>query len=288
MAKGLSYYARRLRWLLHYYRGEHDVTIETANGLLSCRNKDWLIGKHLFTLRNYEFDFIKMSLAFLRSEGLLRPGMNHTVADIGSNLGMICIALLRENAFEKAVAFEPSPESFRLLQKNVGQNGLAGRIDCFPLALSSADGELSFELAEDNSGDSRVRQTSMEGTMDEHRRPTVSVAAKRFDSFLAEASVDPDQIDLLWIDVQGHEGHFFKGAERFFANRKVPVISEFWGYGIGRSGMSREEYCETVERTFSKFYVLNEGRYESRPISDVKGLFETHSRPREIANLVFV
>lgn len=288
MAKGLGYYARRLQWLLHYYRGEHDVTVETANGLLSCSSKDWLIGKHLFTLRNYEFDFIRISLEFLRSEGFLQPGRNNTVVDIGSNLGMICVAFLRENAFEKALAFEPSPETFRLLQKNVDQNGLTDRIDCFPVALTSHDGEIGFEISEDNSGDSRVRQTSEKGTMNEHRRRTVSVPAKRFDTFLEENEIDPDQIDLLWMDVQGHEGHFFRGAENFLARGAVPVISEFWGYGIGRSGMSKQEYCDVVEKTFSKLFVLNGERYEPVPISEIGRLFETHSRPREIASLLFI
>lgn len=288
MAKGLSYYARRLQWLAHYYRGEHDVTMATANGILSCRNKDWLIGKHLFTHRDYEFDFIRMSLEFLQTNGLLRPGRNQTVADIGANLGMICIALLREQAFDKAIAFEPLPESFRLLKKNVEQNGLAERIDCFPLALSSEDGEIGFEIATDNSGDSRVRRTSAMGTMNEHRRETVPVRAARFDTFLTENAVDPDEIDLLWIDIQGHEGHFFKGAEKFFERRKVPVISEFWGYGIGRSGMSAKEYGEIAARTFSRFFVLNGNRYESKPIAEIETLFETHSKPREIANLILV
>ena len=54
MAKGLGHYLKLLQWTLHYYRPEHDVTIETANGILSVSSKDWLIGKHLFIRRNYE------------------------------------------------------------------------------------------------------------------------------------------------------------------------------------------------------------------------------------------
>lgn len=288
MAKGLSYYARRLQWLLHYYRGEHDVTVQTANGLLSCRNKDWLIGKHLFTHRNYEFEFIKMSLDFLRSNGFLKAGTGATVADVGANLGMISIALLRENEFRNALAFEPSPGSFRLLTKNVEQNGLNEKMSCFPFALSSTDGEIAFEIDESNSGDSRVRAGPVEGAMNEHRRRTAEVPAKRFDTFIRENAIDPAEIDLLWIDVQGHEGHFFKGAEEFFARRKVPVICEFWGYGIRRSGMSMTEYCDMIGRTFSRVFVLTDGRYESRPMDEISRLFETHKNPREIANLVFV
>lgn len=282
----LDQYWRRLLWSLHYYRPSHDVTIETANGRLSCNSRDWLIGKQLYIQRNYEFDFIRKSLDFLRSEGLLQVGKNNTVVDIGANLGMICIALLDQEAFEHAIAFEPSPESFRLLEKNAAQNSLEEKIQCFPFALSSRNEELTFEIARGNSGDNRIRETLRRGKMDEGSRKTFSALAKTFDTFLEETEIDPHCIDLFWIDIQGHEGHFFQGANQFFSQRKVPVITEFWSYGIGRSGMSQDEYCAVVENTFSMFYHFVENKYLARPISELRTLFAKYSGPREIANII--
>ncbi|HLL99665.1 MAG TPA: FkbM family methyltransferase [Pyrinomonadaceae bacterium] len=290
MARSLDYYWKLLQWTLHHYRPEHDVTIETANGLLSCSSRDWLIGKHLFVHRNYELDFIKTSIRFLESEGFLKPGKKRAVADIGANLGMICIALLRENFFEKAIAFEPSPRNFRLLEKNVRQNNFADRIRCFPLALSSENKSIEFEIDETNSGDSRVRKTEGGGELKEHKRRLVSVEAKTFDSFLPEneAAASPREIDLFWIDIQGHEGHFFKGARRFFQEHKVPVINEFWGYGILRSGMTREEYCRVVGETFEKFYYWTENEFQVKSTTEIEKLFDKFGKPREIASIILV
>jgi len=289
MARSLDYYRKLLQWTIHYYRPEHDVTIETANGVLSCSNKDWLIGKHLFVRRNYELDFIKTSIEFLRREGFLKENKNRAVIDIGANIGMICIALLREGFFEKAVGFEPAPRNFRLLVKNVAQNNFADQIRCFPIALSSDNKKIEFEIAEDNSGDSRVRKTLEIGEMNEHKRQIVSVEAKTFDRFLQEnKQVNSAEIDLFWIDIQGHEGHFFKGAQNFFRERKVPVVNEFWGYGIGRSGMSKDEYCQTVKETFSGFYHYTESGYKLKSISEIESLFGNYSKPREIANIILV
>lgn len=286
MAKSPAYFWKLLQWTLHHYRAEHDVTIETANGLLSVSNKDWLIGKHLFLRRDYELDFIHDSIKFLKAEKLLPK--TETVCDIGANLGMISIALLRERLFEKALAFEPAPGNFRLLEKNAVQNGLVEMLECFQLALSSENGAMEFEIAADNSGDSRVRKTSDSGAMNEQFRQTVAVKAKTFDSFLLEENFDSGEIDLLWIDIQGHEGHFFKGAREFFRTRKVPVVNEFWGYGINRSGMSREEYCRIISETFSNFYIFTDGAFRLQSIAEIEGLFELFKKPREIANIILV
>jgi FkbM family methyltransferase len=284
--KDFSYYRKLLQWTLKHYRREHDVTIETANGRLSVSNKDWLIGKHLFVRRDYELEFIRDSIKFLKSENLLPK--TETVCDIGANLGMISIALLREGFFAKALAFEPAPGNFRLLRKNAAQNGFAEKMKCFQIALSSENARIEFEIAADNSGDSRVRKTSASGAMNEHRRATVAVEARTFDSFLAETKIDANEIDLLWIDIQGHEGHFFKGAREFFKARKIPVVNEFWGYGINRSGMSPEEYCLAVAENFSKFYLLTDDGFRLQSITEIKKLFERYKHPREIANIILI
>jgi FkbM family methyltransferase len=289
MARSLDYYWNLLQWTLHHYRPEHDVRIETANGVLSVSSRDWLIGKHLFVRRNYELDFIKTSIGFLQNEGLLKKGKNRTVVDVGANLGMICIALLRENFFAKAIAFEPSPRNFRLLEKNVAQNDLQSRIECFPVALSSEDEQIEFEIDELNSGDSRVRKTSESGAMSEHKRRTVAVEASSFDSFLRENKrVAAGEIDLCWIDIQGHEGHFFKGAKEFFRERKIPVINEFWGYGIQRSGITREAYCQTIAETFSRFYYWTENEFKVKSTAEIEKLFDRYSQPKEIASIILV
>ena len=287
--RGLAYYSRLLGWGIHHYLPEHDVTIDTANGLLSVSSKDWLVGKQLFVSRRYELEFIDITIEFLREIGHLHGGKNQTVVDIGANLGMIGIALLRRNYFENALAFEPGPRNFELLTKNVAQNRLSSRVKCFQLALSSSDDHhTEFEICADNSGDNRVRRTTEMGDLNEQSRRTVKVEASTFDSFLDKTGEASEVIDLLWMDIQGHEGHFFSGAREFFGRRRVPVVNEFWGYGIGRSGMSRDQYCTLVTQTFSELYLFTEHGYEPRPILDIDSFFDKFSRPREIANVILI
>lgn len=289
MAKGLSYYRKVLQWKRKYKLPEQDVTIETENGLLTCSNKDWLIGKHLFVHRNYEIDFIEKAIALLREEGFLKESENNTVADVGANIGMICIGLLKKGFFKKSLAFEPSPNSFRLLRKNVRQNGFEENIRCFNYALSAENKKTKLELAKGNSGDNRIKFSDENGKMSERERETVEVETKTFDAIFDEhKNLKASDIDLLWLDIQGHEGHFFKGAKSFFSRRKVPCVSEFWGYGIKRAGMTEEEYCKIVGQIFTKFYHYSEGGFETKKISEIKDLFEPDENPRRVESVIFV
>ena len=262
MIKRLSYYRKVLQWKQKHKLPEQDITIETENGLLSCSNKDWLIGKHLFIYKNYEIDFIENAVRLLQNEGLLNEGINDTIVDVGANIGMICIALLKKGFFKKALAFEPSPNSFRLLQKNVLQNNFEEKVRCFKYALSSENKLMKLELANGNSGDNRIKFSDEKGKMNEQKRKTVEIETKTFDTIFKERQdFKANEIDLLWLDIQGHEGHFFKGAKDFFSRRKIPCISEFWGYGIKRAGMTEEEYCQIIGQTFTKFYHYAEGSF---------------------------
>lgn len=247
------------------------------------------MGKHLFVHRNYEINFIENTIAFLQKEGWLKAGTNNTVLDIGANIGMIGIALLRKKFFDKSWEFEPSPYSFRLLEKNVKQNNLEEKIRCFNIALSSENDLFEFELAEGNSGDNRVKLTSEKGKRKEQKRKTIEINANTFDHFLLEHSeLSSSEIDLIWMDIQGHEGHFFKGAEQFLKKRKIACVSEFWGYGIKRAGMTQNEYCAILKSTFTNFYLYEGANFHLHEIAEIKNLFREDENPRHIESVIFV
>lgn len=172
---------RRLRWWFIHLGPRRDVTVDTSNGLLSFDSKDRLIGKYLYVKRSYEAREIQTAVALLRQEGYLKDAEGGTVLDVGANIGMICIALLKHGCFERAIAFEPAPNNYRLLIKNIDQNGLRERVLHFPCALSAAEGELELELSEDNSGDHRLRQTATPGVFREERRRTLRVRVRTLD-----------------------------------------------------------------------------------------------------------
>lgn len=274
----------KLRWQMLYAGPRRDVTVDTWNGRLTFDSRDKLIGKYLFVHHAYERRYIEHALAVLERGGWLTRG--GTLLDVGANIGMICIALLRHGWFDRAIAFEPAPANLRLLEHNVSGNGLTGRIARIPVALSSSAGEMELELSEYNSGDNRLRVNAAAGAWHEDRRGTVRVPVRRLDDVLAERP-DASDVRLIWLDIQGHEGRFFEGAQNTLA-RGVPVVSEFWPYGILRSGTTRASYMSIVTRLFTHVYVLTGESIGKQPIAAVDTLFDTCAAPKAMREVVFV
>jgi len=264
-----------------------DITVPTSNGLLTFDSKDWLIGKYLFVERSYETEQLDRAVALLRREGYLtRKG--GTVVDVGANIGMICIALLQRGYFERALAFEPAPNNYRLLVRNVSQNGMQDRISAFPYALSASEGELELELSTENSGDNRIRTTTAPGAYHEENRPTVKVEGKTLDQvFAGIPGLTAEETALVWVDIQGHEGHFFEGAKRTLGCR-IPVVAELWPYGVLRSGLSAARFLDVVSGLFSHFYLLSDREVAKQPIRRIDGLFHQYGEPRQWCQVALV
>jgi FkbM family methyltransferase len=279
---------RKLKWCLIYWGPRRDVTVATLNGLLTLDSKDWLIGKYLYVSRSHEMLEIRGAIDLLRREGYLDGSGKGTVLNVGANIGMTCIALLKLGYFERAVAFEPTPNTYRLLVRNINQNGFQERIRHFHFALSSADGEAALEISGDNSGDNRIRTVDSPGFFRENERHAIQVPVRTLDRVFAEdETLRDDEVKLVWVDIQGHEGHFFEGA-RHLLSRGVPVVSELWPYAIGRSGMALWRFCQILSELFTDFYLLSGETPERQPISRIGNLLEAYSQPRQMCMVILV
>jgi FkbM family methyltransferase len=286
---------RLLQWKIIHGGPRRDITIETWNGLLTCDSEDWLIGKYLYVNRSYERENILAVMDFLRSEGLVARENPGTVLDVGANIGMIAIALLKHGYFERAAAFEPEPNNYRLLVKNVEQNRMGSRILTFPCGLSSSvlvghehGVQAVMERSPDNFGDHRVRHSADTGFFHEENRSTLPVTLRTLAQVMSDsAALNAEEIRLIWVDIQGHEGHFFDGARKLLATH-VPVVSEFWPYAIRRSGMSREEYLRLAGDLFTQFYVAEKGDFRRRPTAELGRLFDAMESPRSGGQIILV
>ncbi len=272
---------RLLRWWLIHVGPKRDVTVDTSNGILTFDSRNWLIGKYLYVKKAHEENEIRLALELLMAEGWIGRRGN-TIVNAGANIGMTCIALVKSGYFDRAIAFEPDPENYRLLVRNIDQNGLREQIQAFPVALSSTVGPLEFELSPDNSGDHRVRQTDRPGFYREEKRRTISVPGETLDGFF-ENKTEP--VHACWVDIQGHEGHFFRGA-RTFLKRGIPVIFELWPYGLERAGTTPGEFVSLVSEMFTHFWVIGNDDYQRAPLSDMIKLFDAYSGPRNFCLVV--
>jgi len=149
--------------------------------------------------------------------------------DAGANIGSIGIFGVSQGHFEKCIAFEPEPKNFKLLRLNVSLNNLEDKFDLRNEALSNLNNAtLECRLSEHNHGD---HQMCVGKISDGEKRESISVVANTLDSVIPDQDIDEC---LLFMDVQGFEGHVLAGAAKLI-QKGVPVITEFWPFGLNQS-----------------------------------------------------
>lgn len=292
--KNVNYHPSKLRrflrkayWALfiYYFRANHIVSVLTRTGLLKYESRDRVVGRILEVQRHFDFSQIESTEKLLKRIGVLNNAPEGTVVDVGGFLGMSSISFMHENVFSKAIAFEPNPTSFNLLKQNVSDNFLEDRISYYNIALSDANSTLDFELSATNYGDHRIRNQNDDdpGAFNEGDRKIISVNAVKFDDFISEeSSINTQDIKLIWMDTQGHEGQFLIGAREFLLSHPhVPTITEFWPYAILRSGISKSDFVEAVQSVYTHIYRETEKGFIEYNMKDLDSIFEENIDPRK-------
>jgi FkbM family methyltransferase len=239
------------------------------------RTQDRGVSRVTYMTGDYDLDVMEAALARLErvlGRDVLR---GRTFVDVGANIGTTSIPAVLRFGAERAIAFEPSEDNFRILGANVALNGLADRIDARQIGVSDAAGTAELELAPRNSGDHRVRTAAAAGSFDayrESRRPVTEVRLVPLDDALAELGVDVADVGLVWVDTQGHEGHVLAGASALLA-AKVPVFCEYWPYGLRRAG-GLDRFHSIVAASFSE--VIDARGEEALPAARVAELADRY------------
>lgn len=140
-----------------------------------------------------------------------------TIFDVGANAGIYSLAALAVQPGADVHAFEPTPEIAKRLRATAKLNGL-DQLYVHELAVSSKTGSATLhrfrgELDANEGMNFITHRTGSEGE---------TVQTVCLDQFCEERSID--NIDLLKVDVQGHEHAVLKGAERLIRGGRISAI----------------------------------------------------------------
>lgn len=135
--------------------------------------------------------------------GLLQRGS--VAADIGAHIGYFTHAMSIEvGPGGHVFAFEPSPENFSLLQRNVARAGLANAA-CSQLAVADRTGAEPMYVSPGHSNHSLVPGYAESGE-------TVQVNVTTLDAFLAPVKLG--HLCLVKVDAEGAEPRILKGMRQ--------------------------------------------------------------------------
>jgi FkbM family methyltransferase len=149
---------------------------------------------------------------------------NWVCVDAGANVGYWSKILAEVIRVKKVFSFEPEPETFKLLESNLGQSK---NTELLQLALSSKCGTLQLYVDPRDTGDST--SLCIDGRM------AFEVPALSLDEFVSRRNLK--RLDFVKVDIQGGEIDFFKGAQQAIDRLRpillVEVMSNVYD-GIGR------------------------------------------------------
>jgi FkbM family methyltransferase len=170
-------------------------------------------------------------------------------------------------------AFEPEPENFGLLQRNVRCNGY-GNVILIPKAVSDRSGTTSLFLAE-HKGDARI--------FDSHDgRARIPVETVRLDDYFAE---EERGVDFVKMDIQGAEPAAIKGMAKLLEkNNRTTLLLEFWPNGLKLFGVEPESFLRTLADLGFEFWRIDEQEARTVPTTAAELLNRYPARDDDFFN----
>jgi FkbM family methyltransferase len=206
--------------------------------LLARLERDWPGGFALH--RNGDLVYVPQPLDARGRHALLHPPALHPAVlgflppggvaiDIGANLGEWTLPLARRVGLSgRVLAIEPAPRAAMALGKTLAANALV-QADLVQCALGDHDGAAALAVplvtsARSDTGTARIGPASAGHHL-------VSVQLRRLDGLAEERGLD--RIDLIKIDVEGHERRVLDGGAASLARFRPALILETGHEGEG-------------------------------------------------------
>lgn len=178
-------------------------------------------------------------------ERTLRRGM--VVVDVGANHGLFSLEAAHLVGLEGVVhAFEPTPSTRSLLERNLAANGL-GRVRVFPTALGDAPGTARLRVHREMSG---LNTLAADDITWNHRTlradEVVEVPVTTLDAHAEAEGIGT--IDFLKIDVEGFELRVIRGARGLLEARRVGrIMLEIGDVTCGNAGVDPDDLLTELD-----------------------------------------
>lgn len=146
--------------------------------------------------------------------------------DVGANLGIVTLQLLKSDPFLNVLAIEPSPSVFRYLLWNLRANNVADR--CIALNVGISNKQETAILFEPLMNPIQASLLHRSVTNVVHAAPRIQVPVMTFEQALGAASLSFSDVGLVKVDCEGCEwsildaAAFWRDIDRF----KIALVSE--------------------------------------------------------------
>lgn len=263
-----------------FFRLARDYTpyvIADAEGLLfvvstADRHRDKLFRKK----RIKEWEVLTRAIAVIeRTCGKLS---GTTFVDVGASIGTTTLSALRAG-FGLVLALEPEPGNFRLLRANLVLNEAEERVHALRVALSDRAGSGKIAAVPAKSG-----AAHLVGPEETSEWPTHDVSIKTLDDLVAEGTIEPQRVGLLWMDCEGQEAHVLAGARKTLEHG-FPVVLEVNPDALRRTA-GLDDVAPLLSKHFTHVLDLRDERAQVSPVQHIDGIIQTCVRRRKATDVL--
>jgi FkbM family methyltransferase len=175
-------------------------------------------------------------------EKIIKSG--DVVVDVGSNIGIHTLYLSKlVGKTGKVYSFEPEPNNFALLKKNVEFNK-CDNVIIEHKAISNKTGKIKLLISNSMAGHKISNSDSQENT--------IIIDGVSLDDYFKNHD---QKIDFVKIDTEGFDGNVIQGGQKTFAKSKnLNMITEFHSALLKNSDMSPKQFIELIEKNNFTIY----------------------------------
>lgn len=160
------------------------------------------------------------------------------IFDLGGHIGVFSVWVRQLFPQAQVVALEPNPDNYRLLTKNLTENGLETKTVAIPGAVTATNQEVELFLARHNNAHSLVR--GGESVSDQ----SIRVAGHALKSLVAKYAPDGDY--AFKMDIEGAEYDVLEASREVVARARFVVME--WHFRPEEKSARRA----WLERTFTE------------------------------------
>ena len=223
----------------------NEMLVQTIYGVKYLIDpRDLVMAPNLIIYRQWEHDLSN----FLPSH----VGPNSVFVDVGANFGYFSCLLgtkIGNTGSGQIYSFEPAPHLYNLLRKNVQINWSMSPIHLHEAACSDGSlNEVSLYIPEDGAANSSMSVMDINSQVKEHKVKCVA---------LDDAIPSNIDVDLIKIDVEGHELDVLKGAKNTISRSKnITIVIEWSIDQMNSAGHKPSDLYETFAQLGLKAYSL--------------------------------
>lgn len=246
---------RRLFFATSTYIGDHTlITWITTGQRIFVDSRDLGIGQHLMFKGFWERTTTDVLKTLLPNDGVL--------VDLGAHYGYHTLTAAHYSKGSRVVAVEANPRLFGLLEKSVRVNQLRGRVTLHHCAVSDeTGGTLTFVTPEDDPALGHI----LSPTEKDDGSARADVPVRTVDSVCAGL----ERIDVMKIDVEGHEWQVLQGARETIAKHDIALVVEYAPAHIERQHSTDEFHESLRELGLTHVYETPGGRLANARYEDL-------------------